>query len=215
MGATITRGTTFTLGQQEVDVATFILVLTNATIQDVDRDNIALSQGTPATQSATALDNPQPNEMWQDDLTHALKVFQAIGLGGQGFWDTALGLGSRYTLSSLSAAVVAGDVLSPIPLGSTEVDRLSKAVGTASAKPQAYAIATEAVSPGGTGVCIREGPAKVRSTGTINAGEGVQVSSTDGVVESAGAAGSGYGPGVFAVALSAASGGYVWISLRH
>ena len=99
MSGTITRGTTFTLGQQEVDVATFILVLTNATIANVDRDNIALSQGTPATQSSTALDNPQNNEVWQDELTHALKAFLQIGVGtGNGLWQSALSVGTTFTL---------------------------------------------------------------------------------------------------------------------
>jgi hypothetical protein len=210
MAAGITRGTTFTLGQQNVDVATFKPVLTSATIINIDRDNVDITAASVVTQASSAISNPQSKELWQESQHNYISSYVSSA------WAPAISGGRAYTLDSNSVAVVPGDLLMP----STTVFPSVPAAGTlmkaaTGLKYSWMAVATAAVAAGSAGVAIYHGVAKVRSTGTINAGEAVRPSSTDGVVESAGAAGNGYGPTILGVALEAATGGYVWIHLRR
>ena len=202
MAGAITRGTTFTTGQKNVTVAQFNPLLTSATLANVDRDNVKMSIQTTATRGGSAPNNPQASEIWQDNLHNFLMTYISAA------WAFAYALGLKYTLDSTSASVVAGNFLGPSSAGV-----LTKAVQVS---PLAwFAVATADVVPGGTGVAILHGVVQVTSTGTINAGEAVIASSTDGVVQSAAAAGSGYGRAILGVALTAASGGFVWIHLRR
>ena len=202
MAGAVTRGTTFTTGQKNVTVAQFNPLLTSATLANVDRDNVKMSIQTPATRGASAPNNPQASELWQDGLHNFLMAY--IG----GAWAFAYAYGLKYTLFASSDSVSAGNFLAPSTAGV-----LTKALAVAPFTW--FAVATADVAPGGAGVAIMHGVVQVTSTGTINAGEAVIASSTDGTVQSAAAAGSGYGPRILGVALTAASGGYAWIHLRR
>lgn len=210
MAAAITRGTTFTNGQQNVDVATFNPILTAATIANINRDNVNLVDYTPASMLLAAPDSPQASELWQDTVTHFIKVYKS------GAWAPALSFGRVYTLSAVSGtSVVAGNVLSPSNAAADSGTQKMQ-ISLATVPFKAWGVATESVALGGTGRMITHGVVKVVSSGTINAGEAVVCSSsTNGIVVSAGAAGVGYGPSVIGTALEAASGGYVWIHLRR
>lgn len=207
MAADITKGTTFTDGQQDITVAQFNPLLTSATITNIDRENMKTDVSLGTMQSAEP-DGATDGEVWQDSITHFPKARVS------GAFKVAVSPGDTYTLSTTSAAVEAGDVICP---SNAAIDAgQQKWIKCLSTFPwAASAVALEAVSPGGTGRLARHGPVRVKATGVINAGEGVKMSSTDGVVQSVGAAGTGFGINVFGVALGSVSGGYVWISLRR
>jgi hypothetical protein len=77
------------------------------------------------------------------------------------------------------------------------------------------AVALAACAVGSYSTAQVEGPSLVKCTGTVNAGEAVKLSATVGTVQSSGAVGSGSGWEIIGTALSADSGGFVWINLRR
>lgn len=205
MGAALTRGTTFTDGQQGVDVATFTPLLTAATIVGVDRENTAssLALATHDTEDPAGMQN---GEVSQDSVANDL--FSKLS----GTVVPATSRGVAFTLSSLSAAVSPGHVICPSQ--HTEDDATENMEICSQTNGFFWiGVSARAVSPGGSGFYIRRGPALLKSTGAIPAGRGVRISSTDGVVEAMSVNGIG-GKEVLGTALKAASGGYVWVNLK-
>lgn len=205
MAASITRGTTFTEGQQNVTVATFTPLLTAATIAGVDRESVDATV-TVATLGTTPPDNPQDQEAWQDSGNAIHTVLSDVNLPGTSNQD-------KFTVPVGGTAVSAGMVI--CPEGSVD----GNGVPTAKPCPQTkkfsvLGVATLAVAAGETGNFTSRGPCLIQSTGAITAKQPIRVSATDGVVEAAGAFGTGEGREVIGMALSDASGGFVWANLK-
>lgn len=206
MGATIQRGTTFTTAQQNITAAQFTTLLTAAVITDIARDNVKTTE-TLATQAATRPSSPYDGEVRQGTKHNDLEVYLSS------IWRSAQ-LGKRlFSLDVNSAAVTAGDFLMPsqtvFPSIPTPIT-LEKALS--SSKYAWCAIATENTAPGATSFAIFHGIAFVRCTGAVTYGNAVIPSGTDALVQSAGAAGSGFGPTVRGYALNNDNGsGSVWI----
>lgn len=203
MAASITKGTSFTDGQQNVTVAQFNPLLTSATISGIDRENMDATVSVASYQSE-APDNPQSQEVWQDDWSGALRSLLAGAF-----------VPGTSNLDSFIAtlAVTAGQVICP--------DGTVDGNGVPGGKPcpqtkrfGAIGVATADVGVGELGQFVCRGPVLIQSTGTITAKSPVRVSATDGVVESAGAAGTGMGRECIGIALSDASGGVVWVNLK-
>ncbi len=207
MAATIQRGTTFTTAQTNINVATFVPLLTSATITDVDRENAKSDEVTLATQAATNPTAPYSGEVRQGARHNDLQSYL------NGLWNTAQTGKRIYALDINSGAVTAGDFLMP----SITVFPSTPAPGTlykasAAQKYSWVAVAAENCAPGATSMAIYHGPCFTRCSGSVAAGEAVIPSSTDALIQTAGAAGSGFGPQVRGFALNADNGaGGVWI----
>lgn len=209
MPATIQRGTTFTNTQTNIDVATFVPLLTSATITDIDRENVKTSE-TVAQYSATNPASPYANEVRQGNRHGDFRSYTG------GSWVTGqLGL-KMYSLDSASGAVTAGDFLMP----STTTFPVPAAPGTmmkasTSTKYAWCAVATENCAPGATSMAVYHGPVRVRCSGSVVSGHAVIPSSTDALIQDYGSLGNGAGALVKGFALSADDGqGNVWIHKR-
>jgi hypothetical protein len=204
MAATLTKGTTYTAGSS-VTAANLHALVESATIANIDRDNIDRASVTPATRQTAEPSAPSDSEVWQSSTTNLL----ATRDDGNARWLPASPNCRSVTLASTSAAAPAGTLLK-----ATAITTVSVADGGLGGT-NVVGVATHAITPGSDGVMIVHGICKALSTGTINAGEAVQLSGTSGSCASVGAGGAGIGGGVVGIALQAASGGSVWIKLRR
>lgn len=199
MGAALTRGTTFSTGGT-VSATNLHAHIEGATIANIDRTNIDRTNLASVTKSSAAPSSPTEKEVWQDSTTF-IPIARDTSTGR---WKSVLPNCRNVQLSADSAAVAGGNLLK-----FTATDVVALADGGSGGA--VHCVAAHAMSPGDYGVVVMYGNCKILTTGTINAGEAVRLSATSGVAESAGAAGVGYGPNVFAKVLQAASGGSAWV----
>ena len=204
--ATIVKGASFS---GTVTAGGMHTLVESATISAIDRASLRTTEIAVATQSPSAPSSPTDKELWQAYPSNGLASYDLANLR----WNGALPTIRRYTLSSLSAAVVAGNTLISDGLGSLDALSLFLAPGSA-INAGACAVALHPVSPGGVGLCVIAGPAYVACTGTITAGQSVKQSTTPGAVQSA-ALGAGAGWEFIGEATVASSGGFVWSNLRR
>jgi hypothetical protein len=202
MGAVVTKGTTFTEGQQNVTVAQFNPLLTSATIAGIDRENMGTPAGV-ATYDDAFPNNPQEAESFQSDSGNGLlsRISSA--------WVPGISSIDRCTFS---ADVTAGQLLMPTGDAVAGIPVLGPC--TSSLRTSAVGVAAMDGSSGGSGFYVVRGPAFVQAASAVAAGAPVRQSATAGKVESAGAAGTGYGRECVGVALTADSGGFLWVNLR-
>ena len=201
MPASITRGTTITSGGSITSAALKSLI-ESATISGIDRENIDRSQVTPMTTSSTAPATPAAGEIWMDSTTYVPVAYDSTNLR----WKAALPHCENVQLSASSASVTSGALLKAVSQG--VVALADGGVG----HQNVVGIAAIPMNPGDYGVMIRHGVARIATTGTVDPGMGLRLSSTSGVAEGVAGATS-YGPAIFARALIAASGGFTWSRL--
>ena len=199
MAAAFTRGTTY-VASGTVSATNLHALVEGAAIANIDRTNIDRTSLATATSSVSAPTSPTEKEIWQDSTTQIIVARDTA----TGRWKAVLPNCRNVQLSASSAAVSGGSLLK-----FTGTDVVALADGGVSGA--VHCIAAHPMSPGDYGVAVMHGVCKVLTTGTVSAGQAVRLSATSGVAESAGAAGSGYGPNVFGKVLQAASGGSAWI----
>lgn len=203
--ATILKGTTFNTWVTAGGMHTMV---ESATISDIDRASIRSSEISLASAQAAALTNPADKEVWQITPSNGLATYDLANTRYRGCVPQIV----VFTLSASSAAVEAGHGLSSISTDMTGIWTLTLAALSTS---YVFAVALHTVAPGGKGVAVVAGPCKVKTTGTVNAGEGVKLSSTAGVFQSTGAVGTAIGRDCMGIAHVGSSGGMAWISLRR
>lgn len=204
--ATIVKGTTFS---STVTAGGMHTLVESATISGIDRTSIDIDTISVATFSTTPPSNPGAREVWHTFESNALATYDLTNTR----WTGAIPQVVRFSVPSGGDTVVSGDCLMASGSVSATFGEMSfiKATGASS---KVVAIATATVAAGESGVAVVEGPARVKCTGSITAGQGVKMSSTAGTVESAGAVGTGQGWQVIGTALTN-SGDFVWINLRR
>ena len=199
MSAAFTRGTTYVAGGT-VNSTNLHALVEGAAIANIDRTNVNRTSLAVVTSSTSAPTSPTEKEIWQDATTHLIVTWDSA----TGRWKAALPNCVNVQLSALSAAASGGSLLK---FTGTDVVALADGgVGGA-----VHCVAAHPMSPGDYGVAVMYGVFKLLTTGTVSAGQSVRLSATAGVAESAGAAGSGFGPAAFAHVLAAASGGSAWV----
>jgi len=202
MGAAITRGTTFTEGQQNVTVAQFNPLLTAATIAGVDRENVGTGIGVSTYDSAFP-NNPQEQEAFQSSVgNHAISRIS-------GAWVPGL---SSVVRCVLAENLTAGQVV--MPSGESVSGKPTVVACTSAKRTSAIGVLCMSGNSGEEGLMVVRGPAYVQVASAIAAGAPGRQSATAGKIESAGAAGTGYGRECICVALTADSGGFAWVNLR-
>ncbi len=204
--AAIVKGATFS---STVTAGGLHAMVESATITGIERGAVDPDTISVATLSTSELASPQDNEVWQTSPANQLATRDAASAK----WVGALPQVRRYTVAAGSTDVVAGQVLMAIGISGLDTLTLQAASGASTAK--VVGVALHAASVSQEALCVIAGPARVKCTGTVNAGEGVKLSSTVGVVQSAGAAGSARGWEIIGTATTSDSGGFVWISLRR
>lgn len=202
MPATIGKGATFTT---TVTAGGLHALVESATISLIDRANVGTGYSLATRESIFgAIDN----EILQDSSGNGLMTYDLA----QARYLPGLPTAEAFTLSAFALPVSSGSLLFPSNTGVPTELILSDF--SAAAGSLVVGVSMFQVAAGGKGVAITSGVARILSTGAISAGQALKVSS-GGLAEAAGAAGTGFGALVFGVALSAASGGYVWANLRR
>lgn len=205
--ATILKGTTFNTW---VTAGGMHALVEQATISDIERSSLRQTEISLATLQATQLANPYDKEVWEVSPSNGLATYDLGNTLFRGCMPRVV----PVLLDSGSAAVEAGHALISLS-GSAFGPPFTVSLASGATTAKVFAVALHAISPGGRGVAVIAGPCKAKTTGTVNAGEGVKLSSTAGVFQSAGAVGTGKGWEVVGTAQAAASGGMAWITLRR
>jgi hypothetical protein len=168
----------------------------------VDRENIGTGIGVSTYDDAFP-DNPQEQEAFQSDVgNHALSRISGVWVPG---------------LSSVNRCVLAANLTAGL-LVMPSVEQVggfpSVAACTSAKRTSAIGVLCMDGNNGENGLYVVRGPALVQVASAIAAGAPVRQSATAGQIESAGAAGTGYGREVIGTALTADSGGFAWVNLR-
>lgn len=202
MVASFTRGTTFVNGQM-VDSQDLLDLVKLAAVAGIDRTNRASDEPaffvtvdtSPPAGQASLESWYNSNSGWWQTIT-AAAVPASVLPGGM-------------PVTITGEAVVSGQALYPVSYDGTTLTMSLVKAGIHTWR--ALAVAAQNIAVGASGIAIFSGPCRIKSSGTIEAGQALQVSTTeDGVVIPIAARGLGLGPKGFAIATRAASGGYVW-----
>jgi hypothetical protein len=198
MSATITKGYSFVQGGT-CNAAHLHAEIESATIAGVDRGNIDRVNVCPITLSSSAPAAPVDKELWQNSTTMMILAWDNHF---QRWMPTSINH-VLYTVDSGSAAISAGNSLK-ITNGF-----FSLADGGLGAL-NVVAIAAHDAVAGGYIVAAVHGIVRAKVTGTVVAGDLLQLSATAGVLQSG--AGS---TKTIARVLDDAIGGLAWINLKR
>jgi hypothetical protein len=184
----------------------------SATISGIDRTCVDPTTISVATNQASPPTGPYSREVWQTSLRNGLTSYDLANTR----WTGAIPQIVRYTLPATATAVTPGMALMPIGTGSlSDLTVLTLRAAITVGTDKVIAVALASCNPGEQSIAVVEGPVLVQCTGTVNAGESVRLSATTGVFESAGAAGTASGWQICGTAITADSGGFVWVNLRR
>lgn len=205
--ATIVKGATFS---NAATAGGMHALVESATISEIDRASADTSTISFATRSSSALEGPYSREVWQSSPSHGLASYDSANTR----WEGALPSVVRYLNPTGGSAITAGMALVPTSGVDAALTVLLLTPCT-STSDKVIAVALADCAAGSQSVAVVFGPVKVACTGTVNSGEGVTPSATTGLVQTSGTIGSGWTVTTAGVAISASSGGFVWIHLRR
>jgi len=209
MPATIVKGSVITAAATAGGMHALV---ESATISGIDRSCLDTTTISVATNQTAPPNGPYSREVWQTSLRNGLASYDSANAR----WTGTIPQIVRYTLPATAAAVTPGMALMLVGAGflsDLTVLTLQAAQTVGSAK--VVAVALMAANPGDQSIAVVEGPVLVQCTGTVNPGESVRLSATTGIFESAGATGTASGWQICGTAITANSGGSVWINLRR
>lgn len=208
MSATFTKGYTFASGGT-CNAANLHTLLESATLASVTRDNVDRTTAgqacCPFTFSSSAPSAPVALELWQNSLSMVILAWNATNSR----WEATNTNHERWLVASTSSAITAAYALKAMPL--YEVALADGGLDD----ENVVGIAAHDASASGQVVIVRHGICRAKVTGTVNAGDGLQLSATAGQLQSSDGP-FNQGAGLVARALTTKDvSGYSWVILKR
>lgn len=208
MPATIVKGATIS---NAATAGLMHAMVESATISGIDRTCLRQTTISVATQQAAPPSVPYDREVWQTSGRNGLASYDLANVRFNGALPQII----RFKALVGTPTITPGMALMLIGDSNSDLDVYSLYPATTVGTAKVVACALTTTNAGEWGLAVVEGPALMACTGTVNPGEGVRLSATVGVIESAGAPGTAIGWQIIGPAITGNSGGQVWVNLRR